>query len=170
MKRRIWAMVGALAAATIATGCDRKVSKSLSKTRSSSVAAVDARSALVRKDAAGKDSLPAPDGASLDAVETCGNDEHFFGELMGARCKRESRCGRIAPGKAYSSFEHCCRVVSWNWGNEPQLDHCTGFLPAAIQACMQHVQGMDCSDEFNRLDMPSICSLSELCVFESSRR
>jgi hypothetical protein len=161
--RRTGVLAGTLWVSTMALGCGGGADAH-AKTEKSPAAAAPA--AKVQPPPPVRDE---PDAAArvvevtAAAIATKGNPT-LVETLSAARCQRELRCGKVGEDKEHPSLTACRASIATTWTHELNRYRCESEIDrAALSACMQDVQKVDCAKPFESLKSIATCKLGTLC-------
>jgi hypothetical protein len=79
--------------------------------------------------------------------------------ILEARCARAQRCGRIGPGREYSTQNDCAQRTRAAWSEELNRVECDrGVDEGALRACLHELSADDCADEVG-----AVCRAMDVC-------
>jgi hypothetical protein len=103
--------------------------------------------------------------AMTPAARTTGENDRTVLAITEQRCKRESYCNNIGPGKSYSSLYDCRSQINAK-GYESLNDKACprGVDRNALTTCLHSIEAEDCGNPIDSLERLVDCRSGKLCA------
>jgi hypothetical protein len=82
--------------------------------------------------------------------------------LAGAQCDRLRRCGEVAKGKAFESFDACISARQAGLAKSWTLGKCQTVDSTRLETCLRSTRELAC--EVKRTEMPADCRADKVCT------
>ena len=151
MNTKYVALLALSAVALGGLGCERRDDRVVVERR-------DESPVVVKKNDPNFDLSPKGGGP----VASNGEREKARDRLAAARCDHYKRCGDVASGKKYDSYDSCVTQQRASVDKDWSVDDCPRIDTPRLDACLQAMTAKKCDSLLG--GMPSECAESKVCI------